>query len=242
MSIPQFIVEPASLSKSTLVLEGQEFHHLRVRRLKIGDALVLCDGQGTARQGTVAEIHRDYAVIHLLGNNQSQSRTRSRFSIAISPLKGDRLDYVVEKLTELGSAEILLFESERTVRQVNDSTLSRLRRIAASATKQVHRSAVPVIHSPIGFLDLLLVAPERRRVLFWENATDRMLLRRSGDPGELLSVVGPEGGFADSEVEAAVRAGFEVVSLGDSVVRADTAAMVAACICRLWEGELIDQG
>jgi 16S rRNA (uracil1498-N3)-methyltransferase len=237
VTLPRFLVSPTALAGTSTVLTGEELHHLRVRRLRVGGQLVLSDGSGHERAGTIAALNRDGAVIRLLEEPTATAIPAIELALAQAVLKGERLDLVVEKATELGVAELLLFISERTVVRPRADRRTRWERLARSAAKQSQRPTVPIVTGPLSFHDVLR-RTEPLRILFWEGpaagAIETLHAQQPHAP-RMLAVVGPEGGFSSSEVAAALDAGFHTVGLGRRILRAETAAIVAATLCQfLW--------
>jgi 16S rRNA (uracil1498-N3)-methyltransferase len=233
---PQFLVGPELLSGARAVLTGAELHHLRVRRLHAGSEVILSDGLGHQRTGVVVSLDRRQAVVVLQPQELSRRESPLRLVLAQAVLKADRMDLVVEKATEIGVSEILVFECERSVGRLSPNRHARWLRIARGATKQCQRSTVPVI-AGISFEQLLLRS-EPLRLLFWEGESAASLATVSGAPPAALAAVGPEGGFSKAEVEQASARGFRVVGLGSRTLRAETAAVVAAALCQFLWGDL----
>jgi 16S rRNA (uracil1498-N3)-methyltransferase len=240
MTTPRFLVSPDALRARDAVLTGAELHHLRVRRLRAGSELVLCDGLGHEQRGIVTALDRRRAVVRLSPEAPAEPASSLQLVLAQALLKGDKLDLVVEKATELGISALLMFTSARSVAQASPHRQERWKRIARSAAKQCQRSSVPAIEGPIPF-ERLLVRTESMRLLFWEDASTEPLAVADTPAGEtdaVLAAVGPEGGFTAAEAEQARRAGFRVVGLGKRILRAETAALVAVTLCQFLWGDL----
>jgi 16S rRNA (uracil1498-N3)-methyltransferase len=233
---PQFLVAPESLSGSRAVLSGAELHHLRVRRLHAGSEVILSDGFGHQRMGVVVALDRQQAVIIFQPQELSRRESPLRLVLAQAVLKADKMDLVVEKATEIGVSEVLVFECERSIGRLSPSRHARWLRIARGATKQSQRSTVPAI-ACISFEQLLLRS-EPLRLLFWEGEHAASLASVSGAPPAALAAVGPEGGFSKAEVEQAAARGFRGASLGPRTLRAETAAVVATALCQFLWGDL----
>jgi 16S rRNA (uracil1498-N3)-methyltransferase len=240
LTLPQFIVEAEALRGSRTVLRGPELHHLRVRRLRVGSELLLSDGQGKQRHGVVVEIDRHQAIVGLSVDQPLQRESPLRLVLAQALLKADKMDCVVEKATELGVAELLIFSSERCFGQASGKRQSRWSRIAQSAAKQSQRSAVPAISAPLQWRDVL-ARPEAVRLLFWEGPGTSSLaaIRRARARADsVLAIVGPEGGFSAAEAQHAAGSGVALVGLGPRILRAETAAIVATTLVEFLWGDL----
>lgn len=241
MSLSRFLVSREALSSTRAVLIGPELHHLRVRRLRVGSALVLADGLGHQRRGIVAALNRHQAVIQMTDEPLIHRESKLRLVLAQALLKADKLDLVIEKATELGATELLLFTCARSLGQVTSERRARWNRVARSAAQQCQRSTVPLIAGPVSFAGLLAQHPDALRLFFWEESpAGGLVAARWNDPKarSVVAVVGPEGGFSATEAEAAAAAGFRFVGLAPRILRAETAAVVAVTLCQFLWGDL----
>jgi 16S rRNA (uracil1498-N3)-methyltransferase len=241
VSLPRFVVDSEVLSAARVVLTGTQLQHLRARRLRVGSKLVLADGVGTQRHGVVTAIGRHQAVILLTDEQPLQRDSALRLTLAQALLKGDKLDWVVEKTTELGAAELVLFTSERTVGHAGAARQARWTRVARSAAQQCQRSTLPLIIGPIPLDQVLARDGEMLRLFFWEQEAPGSLAavqRQHPQVSSVLAMVGPEGGFSPREAAQAAAAGFQLVGLAPRILRAETAAVAAATLCQFLWGDL----
>jgi 16S rRNA (uracil1498-N3)-methyltransferase len=175
-----------------------------------------------------------------------QRESPLRITLAVGLTKGDKLDFVVEKATELGVHAIIPFASSHTVPKLDERKIaarrSRWEKIALSAAKQCGRTAVPEVLPLWTFAELIARPwPEAAKLLFWEKEADQSLRRvreKHGDLGAILVVTGPEGGFSAEEAELARGHGFELVRLGGRILRAETAALTALSLVQFLWGDL----
>ena len=241
----RFIVASQEIVRDRVQIRGPEFHHLKhVLRLEIGAAVEVCDERGTAYRGVIRSIARDTADVALTHAAAAEPHS-FRLTLAQSVLKRPAMDLVMEKTTELGVHEIVPFVSERTVTRIppekHAERTARWQRIAQAAAKQSGGPA-PTIHPPVSLSEALRVTPENvRKILFWEGEDGlhlKRFARTEPDCRSLYVMVGPEGGFAAHEVETARRAGFVSVSLGGTVLRAETASLAAVSVCRFLWGDV----
>jgi 16S rRNA (uracil1498-N3)-methyltransferase len=238
VSTPRFLVSSEALSGHQVVITGSELHHLRVRRVRLGSSVVLIDGRGQQRDGIVTALGREQVVVSLTPGQPLQRESHLRLVLAQAMLKADKMDLVIEKATELGVAEFLVFASERSLGHPSADRLARWDRIARSAAKQCQRSMLPVFEHPLAFHDVLS-RPEELRLLFWEGACTRTLDDQvPASPSSVLAVVGPEGGFSPNEAQQTEAHGFRSISLGPRILRAETAALVAIALCQFRWGDL----
>lgn len=233
MSRHRFLVATSELVPDTMLLRGEELRHLRARHIALGEQIIVGDGAGAERDAVVKAIHRDRAEIRYLTPLRQRIVSGVRITLAQALLKGDKLDWIVEKATELGVDRVVLFESERVVAGMSGTRLDRLRRLAQSAAKQCQRAQVPNINAPLTWPAMLNESRDSHRLVFWEEAATplREVVRTLSTPGHVVVVVGPEGGLTQGEVETAQAAGCHILSLGEHILRAETAALAAVALC-----------
>lgn len=237
--LPRFLIDhPAALGEA-LPLRGEEARHARVRRLGVGDLVALFDGAGHSYIARLESLSREAAqvrVIELLPERDGESPLE--LTLAVAMLKADRLEWVIEKATELGVARLQPFSSAHTLAQPSRDRQKRWRQIALAAAKQCGRSAAPAIGAPTDF-GAVLDLPAAARILFAEDGSGASLtgIAPAAAPS-LLAIVGAEGGFSAEELAAARGRGCHIVSLGPRILRAETAAVVAAALCQAGWGDL----
>lgn len=241
MSVPHFLVTSEDLlAPERAYLSGRELHHLRVRRMRAGDVVVLVDGAHHNRRGMVERIERDVAIVRFLEAPTLITASPLELVLAQAIIRPDRLALVLEKAGELGVTKVDLFSTERTVGTASSTRLARWQRIAADATKQAQRSRVPQIAGPMPLAQVCSNANEQKLLFLWEGASPaRDLLFEGGPPPQTVRVlVGPEGGFAPAEADMLIGAGFRPVSLGRYLLRSETAAIVAIALIQGFWGDL----
>lgn len=209
----------------------------RVLRLTNGDRIEIIDSAAAAFAASIVDAGRVVRATLTQRLAPSNAPGRGlRVDVAQAVPKGRRMDFVVEKGTELGANAFLPFYCERTIgRAVGDEKLARWRRLAASAARQSGRRDVPEVRSPREFERLLDQFVSYAPVLFaWELAAPVSVregpLAALPATGTALVVVGPEGGFTHDEAEAAQRHGALMLSLGPRILRTDTAAMALLAV------------
>jgi 16S rRNA (uracil1498-N3)-methyltransferase len=240
----RFFIEGVRSGGERVEITGSDAHKIEnVLRLKAGDRIEIVDSASTVFSARIEYAGGKPYV--LLGETSGRSAAdfALRIDIAQAIPKGQKMDFVVEKSTELGAHAILPFYSERTV--VHDlgwTKLERWRRIARSAAAQCGRDDVAAVERPLSFEALLERFAAYDRVLFpWELALHRPLAaelkRLLKGVRRALVVVGPEGGFAHAEAEAAQRRGAVLIWLGRRILRTETAALaVLAVVEALFSG------
>ena len=213
------------LAPGWVVLPGPEAHHLAVSRMRPGDAVILFNGDGKEYRGKVAEMgKRDVAVS--VEEAVPVDRERAHRLVVAAPLpKGDRGQFLVEKLTELGAAELVLLSTARTVTHPGDAKRDKLERWVIEASKQGGRNVLMRVSGPVAW----------SAFVGGEWPASRWLAHPGGEAfapaGETIVAVGPEGGFTEAEVAEATGAGWRVAGLGPRLLRIETAALaLAACV------------
>ncbi len=239
----RLLVAPAALTGGRLELRGDDHHYLtRVRRLRAGDVIELFDGQGRAAEATIDAIDAAVAVV-TVGAVRAAGAARPRMRMLLPLLKGDRTDWCVQKLVELGADELRFVQFARSVVRVEGeragARLRRLEAVARDAARQCGRADLPSLAGPDD-LPRALGEAAGLKLLFWEQARDLPLaaVLPDGPVAEVTLLVGPEGGLELAEVEAARASGFVVAGLGPRVLRAETAALAALLAVQLLVGDL----
>jgi 16S rRNA (uracil1498-N3)-methyltransferase len=243
--VPRFRVPSSELERERVRLTGGTLRHLRhVLRLRPGDAIELFDGEGRAVAAELVSVSAAAAEARVIGPAVGARESPLSLVLGVAMIKGAKVDWVVEKATELGVAEIRTFLSERTVPETGEANarVARWRRIAEAAAAQCGRARVPAIAAPTRFDEVVgSLAALPLRVLLWEDGGESlaMIRQRVGEVPAAAIVTGPEGGFSGAEVETARAAGFTIAGLGPRVLRAETAAVAAVAIVQLLWGDLV---
>jgi 16S rRNA (uracil1498-N3)-methyltransferase len=222
-------------------LSPEESRHLEtVLRLRPGAEVEVFDGLGTRWEARI-----DSPGVLRLGSREEAHRGAVDVWLAQGLAKGEKLELVVQKATELGVTRILPLAVERSVVRLDAERgarrAERLRHIAEQAARQSGRSDVPRVDAPFTLADLgalLRTEPTRRGVLLDVAEGEVRLSQVARGAAKLLLVVGPEGGFTAEERSAAVAAGFVPASLGRLVLRTETAGLAALAIVQHLSGEL----
>lgn len=210
--------------------EEESRHLLTVLRKKEGDRLRVTDGKGFFYEAEIAEVGKKHAMVRLLSKTAVPSGRAGQLHLAIAPTKNmDRLEWFLEKATEIGVGSItplLCDRSERTAVRID-----RLEKVLISAMKQSLRAHLPLLHPPTPFLQAVKNAGEAAKYLAWCADEPLPHLKSVLQPGlDTLIAIGPEGDFSQKEVAAALAAGFQGVSLGEARLRTETAGVFAvAC-------------
>ncbi len=243
MSLPRFHAPGIGPGARVDLPEWSAHHAREVLRLRAGDLVRLFDGRGAEYEATLDRVTR--REVHARIQAAVTPRPESPLSVllALSPLKGDRMELVVQKATELGVTGIqpvITVRTDAAARPALKGTRQeRWDRVASGAAEQCGRAVVPEIHPTLA-LDQLIAQPfPGRRLLLLETGEAPPLTAMSALPlREVLLLVGPAGGFDPAEVSRLVTAGFAAVSLGPRILRSETAAVAAVAVAQALWGDL----
>ncbi len=232
MTLPVFLV-PALPPGEEFVLDGPEGRHAAtVKRLRVGEELVLSDGSGELVRCRVVAVERDALALRVLERSVEPEQT-PRVVLAQALVKGDRGELAVELATEAGVDGVVPWRASRCVAKWEDGprgakALGRWRSTVREAAKQARRSRVPFVEEPVSTAQLAQrVSSSALTLVLHESATERLADVELPTAGDVLLVVGPEGGISPEELTALQSSGARIVRLGPTVLRASTAAAVA---------------
>jgi len=230
-----FIDAPLSLGEHELP-EAQAHYIGRVLRMAEGDALQVFDGSGLEFRGTLVEVGKKRVRVKLDDSFAGQEESALQIHLGQGLSRGERMDWAIQKATELGVNEITPIFSERCEVRLKDERadkrLMHWRQVAISACEQCGRSRVPVIHPPVLLADWIKQTEAQLKLVLHPVAEPLVSHAR---PATLAFLIGPEGGLSDAEVEQAQGAGFHSARLGPRVLRTETAPVVALAVAQqLW--------
>ncbi|MGQ7816177.1 16S rRNA (uracil(1498)-N(3))-methyltransferase [Pseudomonas sp. A46] len=230
-----FIDAPLSLGQHELP-EAQAHYIGRVLRLAAGDAVQLFDGSGQEFRGELVEVGKKHVRVELREAFAGLAESPLRVHLGQGLSRGERMDWAIQKATELGAVEITPLVSERCEVRLKDERadkrLAHWRQVAISACEQCGRSVLPVIHAPVALADWQRQVEADLKLVLHPVAEP---LASHARPGTLAFLIGPEGGLSDAEVESAKAAGFHAARLGPRVLRTETAPVVALSVAQqLW--------
>lgn len=238
MSLPRFHV-PEAAPGALVTLPAHAAHHARdVLRLRAGAAVRVFDGRGHEFEATLDEVSHRGVAMRLGAATGPRPESPLRIVLAVSPLKGDRMELVIQKATELGVAQIWPVVAARTDAAarpaLEGSRQGRWEKVASAAAEQSGRAVVPGI-APARTLDALIAVGFAGLRLLFEAPAQTSLGALARPHGGVLALVGPAGGWEAAEVHRLVGAGFVPVGLGPRILRAETAALaVVTTLQALW--------
>ena len=237
----RFFVSPEELGNDHIQLVGENAGHAKVLRLKAGEQVLVCDGEGKECLCAVVDSGWDLEVLE---RRESDSEPAVQVSVYMAFPKSDKLEHVIQKATELGVYEIVAFPSARCVSKPDEKSLKkkleRWQKIAASAAEQSGRGRIPrVVVLPSYAEALKRGAESDLPMLFYENerATTLHMALNAGEWKTAALLTGPEGGLEEKEVSQAMDAGWRVCTLGKRILRCETAPLCALSAVMYAAGE-----
>ena len=227
-------VDAVLAANTTLTLDPERSHYLcRVLRQRRGDHVLLFAGDGLGYEAEIDSADPRACEVRLLAIEPSEPPPRLRLHLGQAMIKGERLDFVLQKATELGVTDIWLLETERTEVHITGARVSRRethwQHIVESAAEQCGRLRLPAVHGRVALSTLLEDRPAAQTFLLDPGAAP---IDTAPSLVDTLLLIGPEGGFSDAEREAAHAAGARSMGLGKLILRADTAPLAALSILR----------
>ena len=207
--------------------EEEAGHCIRVLRLTEGDEILLTDGKGMFYKAAISRAHPKHCEVDILESWQQPALWNFQLHIAVAPTKNmDRMEWFAEKATEIGIDAITCLNCRFSERK--EVKPARLEKILVSAMKQSQKATLPVLTGMTDFCTFVTQPFDGRKFIAHCEEGDKKLLKQLYQPGEnALGLIGPEGDFSPEEIELALKNGFLPISLGESRLRTETAALVA---------------
>jgi 16S rRNA (uracil1498-N3)-methyltransferase len=258
--MPRIYLPALSVTDNRIVITGEKAHYLSsVLRCKKGDELTIFDGKGNCVLTVIERADKREVIAEVLRHFPCDFESPVHIILVQGLLKGEKMDWVIQKATELGVREIIPVITERSqVRETRKA--ARWRKIAEEASRQSGRSVVPAVHEPVELKEFLGGSEFCRRgdaetrrheeikgFILWEDggvSLNEAIKKLSVSPGYPFTVspihllIGPEGGFTKEEIALAQEKGFQVVSLGKRILRAETAALSAVTLVQFLFGDM----
>ena len=238
----RFFVEPEELLSSEILLTGDNATHAKVLRLKAGEELLLCNGQG--QEALCCVIDAEKLLLQVIERCISKAEPGVQVSVYVAFPKADKLEHVIQKATELGACEIVAFPSTRCVSKPDEKSLKkkleRWQKIASSAAEQSGRGRIPEVIILDSYKAALARASQAEcSILLYENeqATTLKMALEEKALTTVAIISGPEGGLEECEVELAQCAGLRICTLGKRILRCETAPLCALSAIMYQAGE-----
>ena len=245
-----YVEAPVATGKR-LVVEGSAANHItRVLRLRSGDLLTVFDGSGGEFGARIEEFRKDSVVVTVAEHRLLDRESPLPLTLAQGISRGERMDWVIQKATELGTSRIVPLFTKRSMVRLDERQAERKlqhwRAIAIAACEQCGRNKIPELAAPVDFFDVL-PADDSGAMRLLLSPTGNLRIEDLAEVGQDLApgvrkgitvLIGPEGGLEEVEQEAALAAGFKAVQLGPRVLRTETAAIAALTIIQRYFGDL----
>lgn len=224
------------ITEQVLLGDDDIFHLTKVMRARVGDEIeVVSNEKVFLCKVSQLKPHIEIDVVKQIKENHE---LKNHVILIAALIKGEKMDFVLQKATELGVGEIVLLQTERTIVKIKpaekDLKLERYRRILKEAAEQCKRTKIPMLYRVIDIKQLGDVDAQVKMIAYEEEsgATESFnsIIRSIKDKQKVAIVVGPEGGFSEHEVDMAVAAGYKRVSLGKRILRAETASFYALSV------------
>lgn len=226
-----YYTDKKNIFSTYLRITGAEAHHItRVMRHKPGDMLYVTDGEDNEFQTMIKTISNKTVEASIINRNRKARETRVNVTLAQSIIKGNHMNFIVEKATELGVQEIIPIITERTIARVSENKITRYQKIMLSAMKSSTRTHLPYFNKPIPFDRLLETTNSYDlSLLAWEDEKNNRLHTVLTDDylNKVLLIIGPEGGFTEKEINEAKSYGIRCFMMGPRRLKAETAALAA---------------
>ena len=232
MTAAEFLVNPGEISKDTktFTLDGDEGRHAAtVKRMREGEVIHLCDGQGTRAIATVVKVHK-HSLDLSIDQFTFEEAPEPRFVVVQALAKGERAELAVEMLTEVGADAIIPWRAEHSIGKWDsvDKGLEKWRRTSRESAKQSRRAWIPEISNLKSTAEVCELMSQAQSVFVLHESADQALAACAiREQGTIMIVVGPEGGISPDELAAFSAAGARVVHMGASVMRTSTAGAIA---------------
>jgi len=242
------MINSLCIRDDSATLDGDLFRHIvRVLRLSPGDRLILVDEKGSEHDGVIEHVAREQVTVRITRTEHEPAREGKGLLITVCQAlpKGDKIDLILQKGTELGAHDFWLYCSRRSVARVSEdqrtAKLERWSRIVAEAARQCGRRTVPTVRWYTTAAEAAAAATHDLRLVLWEAEHTRRLketLANSPAPESVIVSIGPEGGFDPQETDLFVRHRFQSISLGSRILRTETAAIAIVAILQYTYGDI----
>ena len=238
-----FYIEKSDITENTAVITGEEAQHIsRVLRMKKGDCVTLCDGEGMFYEAVLSDFSDKSVVAEITSSRRAETEPEVQLTIFQGVPKNPKLETIVQKLTEIGAVRIVPVDTKRAVAKLDKSAkVDRLRKIAREAAKQSKRGIVPEVTDAMSFKNAVKMASEADLsiIAYEEEVETSLKTALSGKSPKTVSVmIGPEGGFEKDEVALAKENGLVSVTLGKRILRTETAPLTIASAILYELGEM----
>jgi 16S rRNA (uracil1498-N3)-methyltransferase len=224
----QLFYQPELVNNHCWLTEDESKHCIKVLRKREGEVIVVTDGIGFFYDCTITKANANRCEFDIQ-EKRAEVKKKFRIHLVIAPTKNpDRLEWLIEKATELGVDEITLIDCDHSERSYIKA--ERLMKVAISAMKQSQKATLPIINPLNKFSSILDDKADQKFIAYVDHSNPKHLLHEAIKEKTYLICIGPEGDFSKEELASALGNGFVKVSMGDSRLRTETAGMVACCL------------
>ncbi|MBV6417818.1 MAG: Ribosomal RNA small subunit methyltransferase E [Steroidobacteraceae bacterium] len=242
-----FSDEPLAPRRESALSPAASGHVLRVLRLRAGDALTLFDGRGGEYPARIVRAGKQGVAVVTEDRIDIERESPLSITLLQGLVRGEKMDWIVQKATELGIARIIPVATARSVMRIEPGErggrkVAHWHAVAAAACEQCGRNRLPAIDAPMDLPAALAVAETSADVRLLLSPQGEGSLATAASAANVALLIGPEGGFEEPEVAAAVRHGFRTVQFGPRVLRTETAAIAALTALQVLAGDLIGAG
>lgn len=246
--MPKFFVEPSKVEGGTIVIDTDDVNHIvRVLRMDIGDVIFVCDTAGMDYEAKIIEITKKSVVCEIIDSKKSDTEPELDVTLWQAIPKGSKMEYIIQKTTELGIKRIVPVIMSRCVSKIEnekegEKKVQRWQKIAESAAKQSGRGVVPAICMPVSFNEAVsgLLDCDKAFAPYEceENNSIKNTISGIGGSMKIGFIIGPEGGFAPEEIDKLSSVGIPAVTLGKRILRTETAGETVLAILMYEANEL----
>lgn len=240
----RFFMAGTNIAGGMAIMKGRDAEHVRVLRLRPGEDMIICDGKGTDYKCRLVKADKEQVEAEVIEVVRCPAEPSVKVSVLCGLPKGDKTDYIIQKSVEAGAEEILFFSSGRCIAKPDtpEKKLERWQRIAEEAAKQSGRGIIPQVGWAGDFAGALDAAVKKDLGLFMYETGERealdQVLSANKDVKTAAIITGPEGGFEQFEADLARIAGLHICSMGERILRCETAPIVALTAAMYATGNL----
>ena len=240
----RFFMAGTNLAGGTAIIRGRDAEHVKVLRLRPGEDVVISDAQGTDYKCRLVETRKDEAEFEIVEVVPCPAEPSVEVSVICGLPKGDKTEYIIQKCVEAGAHDISFFQANRCVARPDapEKKLERWQRIAEEAAKQSGRGIIPQVSWAGEFAEALNIANQKELKIFLYETGERegldAVLEANKQAKSVALITGPEGGFAPFEADLARIVGLHICSMGERILRCETAPVVATTAVMYATGNL----
>ncbi len=242
--MPRFFMAGTNIMGGMAIMTGRDAEHVRVLRLRPGEDMIICDGKGTDYKCRFVKAEKDMVEAEVIEVVKCPAEPTVKATILCGLPKGDKTDYIIQKCVETGADEIVFFHANRCIAKIDtpQKKLDRWQRIAEEAAKQSGRGIIPQVSWAGEYAEALNIAVKKDLAIFMYETGERQplntILDGSKDIKSIAIITGPEGGFAPFEADLARITGLKICSMGERILRCETAPVVALTAAMYATGNL----